>query len=59
MVEGQCSISAAFCSRDAIVDLMENNHLWFFPSTDGFGTINVITDNPLLEPTEFKVGDYV
>lgn len=42
-----------------VFDDLAKNHLWFYPSASGFGTVNEITDNPLLTPTEFKVGDHV
>lgn len=37
--------------RDALADLRANHHLSVFPSEQGFGTVNQITDNPLLAPT--------
>lgn len=37
---------------------LKNNHLWFFPTSSGFGTLTDIVDNPLLEPTDFYVGDH-
>lgn len=38
--------------RDAIVDMQENGHLWVFPTTGGFGTLNeAVADHPLLRPT--------
>lgn len=37
--------------RLAAVDVAENNHLWFFPTESGFGTVNKITDNPMLRKT--------
>jgi hypothetical protein len=42
--------------RLATLDVIENNHLWVFPTDSGFGgpaSANVdITDNPLLQPTQ-------
>jgi hypothetical protein len=38
---------------DAIRDMQENKHLWVFPTTSGFGTVNVADDqNPLLQMTD-------
>lgn len=44
--------------RLAAVDVAENNHLWFFPTEGGFGTVNKITDNPMLRKTGEKIGDH-
>lgn len=45
--------------RNAILDVTRNNHLWVYPTTEGFGgsaSADVdITGNPLLEPTKFKI----
>lgn len=42
--------------RDAIVDMQENNHLWVFPTDDGFGSINEsVEDNPLLAMTDYVI----
>ncbi len=42
--------------REAIIDMRDNKHLWVFPTTDGFGSINeASTDNPLLQPTKYTV----
>jgi hypothetical protein len=41
---------------DAIRDMQENKHLWVFPTTSGFGTVNVADDqNPLLQLTDVVV----
>lgn len=41
---------------DAIRDMQENKHLWVFPTTSGFGTVNVADDqNPLLQLTDIVV----
>lgn len=37
--------------RQAIEDVHQNKHLWYFPSISGFGTETKISDNPLLEPS--------
>ena len=38
--------------RNAILDVVQNNHLWFFPTNDGFGSGDFDpVDNPLLEET--------
>jgi hypothetical protein len=44
--------------RLAARDVAENNHLWFFPTEGGFGTVNKITDNPMLRKTGEKIGDH-
>ena len=44
--------------RMAAIDVAENNHLWFFPTEGGFGTVNKITDNPMLRPTGEKIGEH-
>lgn len=44
--------------RMAAIDVAENNHLWFFPTEGGFGTVNKITDNPMLRPMGEKIGDH-
>lgn len=41
--------------KQVLEDLLHNNHLWVYPTDSGFGSINDITDNPLLEPTDFMV----
>lgn len=38
--------------RMAIDDVNENNHLWVFPTDQGFGTQTEIKDNPLLAPVD-------
>jgi hypothetical protein len=41
--------------RNAILDVIENNHLWVFSTQDGFGTNKIdVSKNPLLEESEFK-----
>lgn len=41
--------------RNAILDVIENNHFWVFPTVDGFGSSELdVSNNPLLEETEFK-----
>lgn len=44
--------------RLAARDVAENNHLWFFPTEHGFGTVNKISDNPMLRKTGEKIGDH-
>ena len=44
--------------RMAAIDVAENNHLWFYPTEQGFGTVNKISDNPMLRPTGEKIGDH-
>jgi hypothetical protein len=41
--------------RMALQDVIDNGHLWVFPTQSGFGTVNEISDNPLLEPTGIVV----
>jgi len=44
--------------RGAILDMLENNHLWVFPTADGYGqapiTAQDIAENPLLAPTSYR-----
>lgn len=40
--------------RMVIEDIHDNNHMWVFPTTGGFGQGEVI-DSPLLQPTKFFV----
>ena len=41
--------------RLAIEDIRDNNHMWIFPTDDGFGSSDLdVSDNPLLAKTEFK-----
>lgn len=41
--------------RLAIEDIRENNHMWVFPTDDGFGSSDLdVSDNPLLQKTKFK-----
>lgn len=44
--------------RMAARDVAENNHLWFYPTEQGFGTVNKISDNPMLRKTGEKIGDH-
>jgi hypothetical protein len=46
-----------YSPQGAIDDLVENNHLWVFPTRAGFGTAEEFdpAGNPLLEETEFKI----
>lgn len=43
--------------RDAILDVVENNHLWVYPTRSGFGTNEEFdpAENPLLAETEFEI----
>lgn len=43
--------------RLAMLDLLLNKHLYVFPTDEGFGTINEISDNPLLADSGVKWGD--
>lgn len=46
--------------RMAILDVTENNHLWFFPTRDGFGSGSEqdIVGNPLLDPVGEKINGH-
>ncbi|HLY88317.1 MAG TPA: hypothetical protein VKQ27_04975 [Acetobacteraceae bacterium] len=44
--------------RLAAKDVADNNHLWFYPTEQGFGTVNKISDNPMLRDTGEKIGDH-
>jgi len=53
-IEGEDPYAAS--PRMAILDVVENNHLWVFPTTDGFGSSALdVSDNPLLEETAFEI----
>ena len=43
--------------RLAILDVTENNHLWVYPTRDGFGSDEAfdVAGNPLLAETEFEI----
>lgn len=43
--------------RMAILDVTQNNHLWVFPTDDGFGSDDTIdvSDNPMLEMTDVYI----
>lgn len=44
--------------RMAILDVVENNHLWVFPTDDGFGSTDTeFPGNPLLEMSGEFIGD--
>ena len=42
---------------EAVLDVVENNHLWVFSTRDGFGSNDAFdpVDNPLLRETEFEI----
>ena len=43
----------------AIDDMRDNNHLWVFPTEDGFGTINEASaENPLLQETDISINGH-
>jgi hypothetical protein len=42
--------------RLAMLDLLENKHLYVFPTDEGFGTLTEISDNPLLGDSGVKWG---
>jgi hypothetical protein len=37
---------------EVLYDIRDNNHMWVFPTESGFGTENVIEDNPLKAMTD-------
>lgn len=37
------------------LDMLENRHLWVFPTDQGFGTINQTFEHPLLTPTGITI----
>ena len=45
--------------RNAILDIVENNHFWVFSTRDGFGSNENFSaeNNPLLEETEFRTSN--
>jgi hypothetical protein len=47
--------------RNAILDVVENNHLWMFSTRDGFGSSEDFdpVNNPLLQETQFKISGQV
>lgn len=44
-------------SKDLSEDISNNNHIHYYPTEQGFGTQNKITDNPLLQDTGIKDND--
>ena len=49
----------AVSPRLAIQDVVDNNHLWVFPTDSGFGSDNTdVSDNPLLELTDETIGGH-
>jgi hypothetical protein len=47
--------------RDAILDIQENNHLWVYPTREGFGSRAEFEaiNNPLLNETKYKISGKV
>jgi hypothetical protein len=45
--------------RNAVLDVVENNHLFVFSTKDGFGSDDTFdaSENPLLRETDFKTAD--
>ena len=41
-----------------VLEDIRQGHLWLFPTELGFGSINPVNDNPMLQPTQEKIGDY-
>ena len=44
-------------SQDMFKDL-DNGHLWFFPTEQGFGSSDQVQDNPLLQQTDESIDGY-
>lgn len=44
-------------SKDFLKDIRDNNHLWFFPTEQGFGSSAEYLDHPMLSPTSEVIGD--
>lgn len=42
-------------SQDVFNDIHNNNHLWYFPTQQGFGTLSRTADHPMLTPTNEKI----
>lgn len=40
-------------SKDLHADIKNNNHMWFFPTEQGFGSNEAGSDHPMLQPTQF------
>ena len=46
--------------RNMIIDVVENNHMWVFPTDEGFGSSDADnTGNPLLAKTKYKISGKV
>jgi len=45
-------------SKDLHRDIHENNHIWFYPTDQGFGSGEDSSDHPMLVPTGEAVGDH-
>ena len=43
--------------RNATLDVVNNNHLYVFPTDEGFGTSTASQGNPLMERSPFMFGD--
>jgi predicted GNAT family acetyltransferase len=41
-------------SKDLFNDVKQNNHVWYFPTEQGFGSGGSSSDHPMLQPTEFQ-----
>jgi len=44
-------------SKDMLSDLHENNHLWYYPTSSGFGSSESDSDHPLLQNVKTVDGD--
>lgn len=39
-------------SKDLFHDIKNNNHMWYYPTEQGYGSGENVSDHPLLQPTE-------
>lgn len=44
-------------SKDLHRDIKENNHMWYYPTDQGFGSGDQFSDHPMLKRTGVKDGD--
>lgn len=42
-------------SKDLFKDVNENNHIWYYPTEQGFGSNTKISDHPMLQETSEKI----
>jgi len=46
-------------SRDVLLDIRDNNHMWVFPTEDGFGVEEITDEQRVLNPLLDKVGERI